>query len=307
MDQDLLIISCRHCKKPFPIKSFARHAETNSKCKQTYTQDQIKDLKSLSKEAYKAKKKLKDAARYQRKKAELAAKYIENKEQIAKQNAEKYEKSKRAKIYQEKKHQIASRYDKAKRAQNYQRNKFYISEKNRRNRVNTSLKYFKRIYGLARKYNKELRRKKYKLVMAKISRDRKELLKIMKSKAGKIFSEVFGYVVLDCYNEFESDNLDCSLGMQEKNRKDLEDEFHDEVFEKEEWIRKFNRKTFDCGEYKRFKRFHDSDVPLTCSELADQLSKESMLQSRLDYYTPLLERKDVSLISTIFPKYFWSK
>ena len=63
MDQELLIISCRRCKKAFPIKSFARHAENNSECKQTYNQDQIDDLKTLSKEAYKARKKLKDAAR----------------------------------------------------------------------------------------------------------------------------------------------------------------------------------------------------------------------------------------------------
>ena len=35
--------------------------------------------------------------------------------------------------------------------------------------------------------------------------------------------------------------------------------------------------------------------------------KKPYVQSRLDYYTPLIERKDVSLILTIFPKNFWSK
>ena len=281
MDQEDIQMSCKLCKKEYPLKSLVRHAEKNKECKHAYSSHEIQDLKAQSKQISAAKKKKKAAERYQRHKAEIAAKYQDKKPQVAEQYQMK--KGKVAEQYQMKKGKIAAKYQikKSLIAEKYQMRKSLIAQKYdkseramvyKRSRVKISLKYYKKKHG---SYDKELRRQRYKKVMNKIRKDRKELIEMKKSEAGQIFSEVFGYVVLDDYNEFESDNLDCALGMQEKHRKDLENEFHDEVFEKEEWIRNFNRKTFDCGEYKRFKRFHDSDVPLTCSELADQLSKES--------------------------------
>ena len=45
MDQQLIQSSCKRCKKSFPIKSFARHAEYNAECKQAYSPQEIEDLK----------------------------------------------------------------------------------------------------------------------------------------------------------------------------------------------------------------------------------------------------------------------
>ena len=61
MDPEVTQKSCRHCKKYFPIKSFALHAEYNTKCKHIYTPQEISDLKAQSKELSAAKKKLKVA------------------------------------------------------------------------------------------------------------------------------------------------------------------------------------------------------------------------------------------------------
>ena len=127
MDQQLIQSSCKRCKKSFPIKSFARHAEYNADCKQAYSPQEIEDLKKHSREVAAAKKKLKAAARYQRKKVELAAKYQEKKAELAAKYQEKkpelaakYQEKKPqiAKKYQEKKSLIAQSYDKAERAKN---------------------------------------------------------------------------------------------------------------------------------------------------------------------------------------------
>ena len=96
MDPVEIYISCRKCKKDFVIKNLAKHAEKNRDCNQTYTQDQISDLKDLSKEVSKAKKRIKDAERYLKKKEELAEKYQQKKAQIAEK-------------YQEQKEQIAEK------------------------------------------------------------------------------------------------------------------------------------------------------------------------------------------------------
>ena len=84
MDPLEIYISCRKCKKDFVIKNLAKHAEKNRDCNQTYTQDQISDLKDLSKEVSKAKKRMKDAERYLKKKEELAEKYQQKKNKLLK-------------------------------------------------------------------------------------------------------------------------------------------------------------------------------------------------------------------------------
>ena len=113
MDPLEIYISCRKCKKDFVIKNLAKHAEKNRDCNQTYTQDQISDLKDLSKEVSKAKKRIKDAERYLKKKEELAEKYQQKKAQIA----EKYQKKepKLLKSIKKKKEQIAEKNKEKKR------------------------------------------------------------------------------------------------------------------------------------------------------------------------------------------------
>ena len=145
MDPVEIYISCRKCKKDFVIKNLAKHAEKNRDCNQTYTQDQISDLKDLSKEVSKAKKRIKDAERYLKKKEELAEKYQQKKAQIAEKNKEKKEQI--AEKYQEKKEQIAEKrrenYDKAKRRDDYQKKKMEIAETYRRHRVLLAIRYFR--------------------------------------------------------------------------------------------------------------------------------------------------------------------
>ena len=135
MDPLDIHISCRKCRQPFLVKNIAKHAENNHECSRTYSQDQINDLKDLSKEVYKAKKKRKDAERYLRKKEERAEKYQERKAQIAEQ-------------YQDKKAKIAEQYDKIKRAEKYQKIKLKIAEKYRKDRVKIHLQYFRNKYEL---------------------------------------------------------------------------------------------------------------------------------------------------------------
>ena len=272
MDPLEIYISCRKCKKDFVIKNLAKHAEKNRDCNQTYTQDQISDLKDLSKEVSKAKKRIKDAERYLKKKEELAEKYQQKKAQIAEKNKEKKEQI--AEKYQEKKEQIAEKrrenYDKAKRRDDYQKKKMEIAETYRRHRVLLAIRYFRNRHGIKKKFDKEVRRKRYMKVMSKIAKERRELLEIKKSMAGEIFAQICNWIFLDIFRTFEDSHRDFALDRQEENREEIENEVIEEIFEEEKWIKTFDRKTFECVGWKKF---HDSGIPFTCDELGQHLSQ----------------------------------
>ena len=283
MDQQLIQMSCRHCKRTYPLKSFSRHAEYNANCKHAYTQQDIEDIKSRSKEVAAAKKKLKDAARYQRKKAEIAANYQEKKVQIA----EKYDKLERAKKYKEKKPQIAKQYQMKKDeiAEKYQKKKRQIAQKYNKSKrakkyqerkVEIFLRYYKKKYISPKRYDKELRKKNYKKVMTKLAIERKELGDIKQYQEGRIFSDICDKLFLDCYHKFEIDRYNFALGMAQLNKKQYEDDIIDDIFVKELrwspiWHSNFCRKIYDCGECNRF---HDSGIRLTCTEFGQYLSEE---------------------------------
>ena len=119
MDPEPIQIICGNCQKFFPLKTIVLHAKSNSKCKHSYSPEQISNLEAQSKKASAEKKRIKDAKRYLKKKEEAAKKYQEKKSQIA----EKYDPIERAEKYQEKKAEIAEKYDPIERAEKYQEKK----------------------------------------------------------------------------------------------------------------------------------------------------------------------------------------
>jgi hypothetical protein len=233
------------------MNKIVQHVE-RSKCRPTYTDKQLSSLREHSQKISAAKKKIKDAERYARQKAERARKkaenynpteraekYSANKTEISRKNAENYNPAERAEKYSANKTEIsrknAEKYNQIKRHERYMKG-----------RVHTSLNYYKRRNIREKRYDKNLRRKKYKKVMGKIAKQRKELKEDKQSKAGRIFSEVCDKMFLDVYNKIESDNLDFALGMQEKYRENNEIDALYDVFEKELWINNFHMQTYDC-------------------------------------------------------------
>ena len=92
MEHEPIQMSCKSCKKDFPIKGIVMHAKYHSKCQHNYTPQEIEDLKTRVKQVSAAKKKVKEAERYSRKKeekkAQTATYYQNNKAHIA----QKYQK-----------------------------------------------------------------------------------------------------------------------------------------------------------------------------------------------------------------------
>ena len=74
-------------------------------------------------------------------------------------------------------------------------------EKYLKYRVKISISYYKRRNVKTKRYDKDLRRKKYKKVMAKIAKQRKELKEKKESVGGKIFSELCGVLCHDCFHK----------------------------------------------------------------------------------------------------------
>ena len=105
MEHEPIQMSCKSCKKDFPIKDIVMHAKYHSKCKHNYTPQEIEDLKTRVKQVSAAKKKVKEAERYSRKKEEKKA-----------QNATNYQNNKAhiAQKYKENKAHIAQKYKKNK-------------------------------------------------------------------------------------------------------------------------------------------------------------------------------------------------
>ena len=219
------------------------------------------------------------AKKYQGKKEEIAEKYQEKKEEIAKNydsmiRAEKYQKQK-AQItekYQKKKAQIAKKYDKVKRASNY-----------KKARVDIALKYLKNKYNIAKRYDKNVRQKKYKKIMAKISNERRELLRKKKSELGKLFDRFCDDLFQNVYNQILNDLHKFSYEKLPVQRDFYEEEhncpFLEEVFEKGKWSSNiFHFQTYDCEQknssvfYLHGYGFKDLE-PKTCEELNSRLSE----------------------------------
>ena len=71
MDPEPIQIICGNCQKFFPLKTIVLHAKSNSKCKHSYSPEQISNLEAQSKKASAEKKRIKDAKRYLKKKKKL--------------------------------------------------------------------------------------------------------------------------------------------------------------------------------------------------------------------------------------------
>ena len=196
MDPKSKIISCKNCKKEFALKSIIQHALQNPKCKLTFNQDQISDLKAQSKEISDAQHKIKMAERYAKNKAIIAeklqkekvqdpGKYEQKKDYWAKtyqkkkfQRAEKLQREKEeepekyqqkkdywTKTYQETKFQRAEKLQKEKKEDpvRYQQKKKYWAEKYQERKLDIAMKYQMNKFEIARKYrkNKALRARNY--------------------------------------------------------------------------------------------------------------------------------------------------
>ena len=59
MEHEPIQMSCKSCKKDFPIKGIVMHAKYHSKCQHNYTPQEIEDLKTRVKQVSAAKKKSK--------------------------------------------------------------------------------------------------------------------------------------------------------------------------------------------------------------------------------------------------------
>ena len=79
MDPNTKMVSCRRCKKSYTLKSIVQHAQKKKGCKETYSKDQLTDLKEHSTEISDAWHRMKMKERYQRKKQEIAQKYQKSK------------------------------------------------------------------------------------------------------------------------------------------------------------------------------------------------------------------------------------
>ena len=189
-----------------------------------------------------------------------AKKYLAKKDEIARKNREIYDPIQRAEKYSKNRTKILRKYKPNERAKKYSMKKTEISNKNlekydpmkrhlqyEKDRVKISLGYYKRRSIKANRYEKDLRRIKYKKVMAKIAKQRKELKKKKECKGGKVFSELCRDVCLNGFHKIKNGNIDFALGMQEDRVKEYEDNVHDPIFEKESWSTSiFHYKTYDC-------------------------------------------------------------
>ena len=64
MEHEPIQMSCKSCKKDFPIKGIVMHAKYHPKYKHTYISKDNEDLKTHVKQVSAAKKKVKEAERY---------------------------------------------------------------------------------------------------------------------------------------------------------------------------------------------------------------------------------------------------
>ena len=92
MEHEPIQMSCKSCKKDFPIKGIVMHAKYHSKCQHNYTPQEIEDLKTRVKQVSAAKKKVKEAERYSRKKEEKKAQNATNYQNSKAHIAQKYQK-----------------------------------------------------------------------------------------------------------------------------------------------------------------------------------------------------------------------
>ena len=92
MEHEPIQMSCKSCKKDFPIKGIVMHAKYHSKCQHNYTPQEIEDLKTRVKQVSAAKKKVKEAERYSRKKEEKKAQNATNYQNNKAHIAQKYQK-----------------------------------------------------------------------------------------------------------------------------------------------------------------------------------------------------------------------
>ena len=240
MDTPPVEITCQNCKKTYPVKSIVQHV-MRSECKSFYTEEDERNLRNYSKELSKAKKALRYQANkdhiakkkketYDRNKEQIAKKrketYDRNKEQIAKKRKETYDRNERSRWYQANKDQIAQRnkrcYDKIERARRYQRNKEII----------------------AKKYDKEQRAKRYRLIMDQIKQNRKELKQNKESKEGYHFNELCKELFYNSYYDIKQGHLHKAYEIVEEREEDRATEIEYDIIERDVW--KFSMDNILC-------------------------------------------------------------
>ena len=77
MEHEPIQMSCKSCKKDFPIKGIVMHAKYHSKCQHNYTPQEIEDLKTRVKQVSAAKKKSKKLRDIQEKRKKKRLKMLQ--------------------------------------------------------------------------------------------------------------------------------------------------------------------------------------------------------------------------------------
>ena len=79
-----------------------------------------------------------------------------------------------------------------------------------------------------------MRRKKYKAIITRIIKERKQLKDDKDSEAGQVLSKICYKLFADFFDRLESGEIDFALELQEEYIEDFED--IDQIFEKELWV-----------------------------------------------------------------------
>ena len=84
--------------------------------------------------------------------------------------------------------------------------------------------------------------------MEKLARERRELWRLKATGAGKKSDDLCDKIFRNILYNMEKDHVDFALGMQQAYKKQYENEFHDDIFEKNDgwhpiWHRNFKRTT----------------------------------------------------------------
>ena len=145
------------------MRSILQHVD-RSDCRSTYSDMQLSSLQAYSNDISANKQKIKKAQRYLATISEVSRKRIEkyNPLQRHEQHIEKYNPLQRHEQHVEKYNPIQRHELHIKKYNPLQRHEKYVN-----NSVVISLKYYKRRDIIAKRYNKELRRKKYKAITGK--------------------------------------------------------------------------------------------------------------------------------------------
>ena len=269
MDRESISITCRKCERTFAMRSILQHVD-RSDCRSTYSDMQLSSLQAHSNDISANKQKIKKAQRYLATKSEVSRKRIEkyNPLQRHEQHIEKYNPLQRHEQHVEKYNPIQRHELHIKKYNPLQRHEKYVN-----NSVAISLKYYKRRDIIAKRYNKELRRKKYKAIITRIIKERKQLKDDKDSEAGQVLSKICYKLFADFFDRLESGEIDFALEMQEEYIEDFED--IDQIFEKELWVTDIFHFSCDCERVNNSAYSHSSAYRLSCKDFEPKSHKKS--------------------------------